>query len=327
MSADWRAGIDGSFADRTLHLSDGRVMRLHEYGDPSGFPVVALHGTPGSRLKFAGFAEAAGARGLRLVCPDRWGYGGSAAPPQTSLAAYAADIREAADRMGLERYAVFGISGGAPFAVAAAAVEGTRVAALALAVPVGPLADTPLDALGLFHLFSFRVMPMIPGLDWMTFTWFRRAFAAEPYSALRTAFLRSAAPDRALIDDLAFAQALAANFRAGLAPGIEGPLTDMALFGRSWDVDPLAIVAPSRIWLGEEDQNVPRAAALQLGTLIPGCEMIERRGVGHLWPSVEPEVVLDWLARRVAVSADREPTTGATGDGDLSGSSTADASA
>jgi hypothetical protein len=33
---------------RTLGLSDGRTLELHELGDPAGFPIVYHHGTPSS---------------------------------------------------------------------------------------------------------------------------------------------------------------------------------------------------------------------------------------------------------------------------------------
>ena len=38
---------------RLLTLPDGRRLACAEFGDPNGVPVLALHGTPGSRLMFA----------------------------------------------------------------------------------------------------------------------------------------------------------------------------------------------------------------------------------------------------------------------------------
>ena len=50
-----RRGLDGlGVADgpieRRIQTPDGRTLAVAEWGDPSGFPVVAIHGTPGSRL-------------------------------------------------------------------------------------------------------------------------------------------------------------------------------------------------------------------------------------------------------------------------------------
>ena len=46
----------------------------------TGTPLLFLHGTPGSRLKFVIGHEAGKQLGLALVAPDRWGYGLSDVP-------------------------------------------------------------------------------------------------------------------------------------------------------------------------------------------------------------------------------------------------------
>ena len=63
--------------DRPVTLPDGRVLMLHEAGDPDGVPVVAHHGTPEAGTVFGRAAPRAEARGLRLITYARAGYGGS----------------------------------------------------------------------------------------------------------------------------------------------------------------------------------------------------------------------------------------------------------
>jgi hypothetical protein len=38
-----------------MQLSDGRIFAFDEYGAADGFPVVYMHGTPGSRLEWTMF--------------------------------------------------------------------------------------------------------------------------------------------------------------------------------------------------------------------------------------------------------------------------------
>ena len=64
-------------ADQIATLTDGRRLAYRAYGDPQGAAVIALHGTPGSRFKYAGSHAAALRSGIRLIALDRWGYGGS----------------------------------------------------------------------------------------------------------------------------------------------------------------------------------------------------------------------------------------------------------
>ena len=47
------AGASGA---QTVAVADGRTLTIAEWGDPGGFPVFFLHGTPGSR--FVGQANA-----------------------------------------------------------------------------------------------------------------------------------------------------------------------------------------------------------------------------------------------------------------------------
>ena len=128
---------------RLLTLPDGRRLACAEYGDPNGLPVLALHGTPGSRLMFALANGAARVRGIRLIAPERPGYGLSDYRPSESLARIAEDLSAVADAYGLDRFAIIGVSGGAPFAVAAAASMPDRISLLALVCPVGELANRP----------------------------------------------------------------------------------------------------------------------------------------------------------------------------------------
>lgn len=56
-----------------------RKITYAEYGLPEGEPVVFLHGTPGSRRLGELLAPAARENGIRLLSPNRPGYGGSSA--------------------------------------------------------------------------------------------------------------------------------------------------------------------------------------------------------------------------------------------------------
>ena len=135
-----------------------------------GLPVLALHGTPGSRLMFALADRAARMRGIRLIAPERPGYGLSDYRPSETLAHIAEDLSAVADAYGLDRFAIIGVSGGAPFAVAAAASMPDRISLLALVCPVGELADGQLR-LSRFQRFLFRRLARRP---WATRLFFRR---------------------------------------------------------------------------------------------------------------------------------------------------------
>lgn len=281
-------------------LRDGRRIAYRCFGDPDGHPVLALHGTPGSRLKYAMADGAARDAGLSLISIDRWKYGKSDGHPRPSLAAFAEDMEDFADRLGLGRFAVLGISGGGPYATAVAAAAGNRISALALVAPVGPIAGVPAAvAMSAFHTLAFRGLARAPGAMRLVFSGFRRLIArSDGALAMRIASSRAAVVDRRMLCRPNQRQSLIDAFRAGLEPGSEGPAIDMALFGRAWDIAPERIVVPSRLWIGSEDRHVPVMAARLLAGRIPGCVRTDLDGAGHYWVMQNMAAVLGWLAER-----------------------------
>lgn len=145
-----------------MRLPDGRHLGYAEYGDPAGLAIIGFHGTPGSRLMFQLADSAARELGLRLLAPERPGFGISTYQKNRTLASYAADIAAFADRLGIKRFAVAGISGGGPYAAACAALLPERVTALALVSPVGPMAGAEKPkSIGKGHFFAFRISPRV----------------------------------------------------------------------------------------------------------------------------------------------------------------------
>ncbi|MDX2288382.1 MAG: alpha/beta hydrolase [Hyphomicrobiaceae bacterium] len=291
-------GFDPQLGDRVLRLTDGRRLCYRVCGAPDGMPIIALHGTPGSRLKFSLAGASAAQRGLRLISPDRWSYGGSDAPDRAAgLGDYAADIAALADELQIDRISLVGLSGGGPYAVAAAALLGRRVDRLALIAPVSPLASPgDLAGVGLFHRFCFRGLPLLPGGSTLAFTVLRLALALSPDAAVKLVSARAGRPDRQVLATREVRRSLAETFSAGLASGVDGARIDMRLFARRWGVDPATITAHSCLWIGTRDRNVPQAAALRLAAQIPTCTLEQPEGAGHFWVLTAFEDVLDWLA-------------------------------
>lgn len=126
-------------------LSDGRTIAYTDSGDPDGEPVVVHHGTPGSRLFAAVLAEAAADEGVRLIIPDRPGYGRSSPPPNDwGWSDWRADLYEVLDAESIAQAGVAGFSGGGPFALAAA---GDRVSKIGLVSSVVPPTENGLTRL------------------------------------------------------------------------------------------------------------------------------------------------------------------------------------
>ena len=129
---------------RTARTPDGRTLAIEEDGDPNGRPVLVHGGTPNSRHLYPPTAIDAAARGLRLISYDRPGYGGSTPQPGRTVADCVADVRAICAELGIERLAMWGISGGGPHVLACAALLPDLVTAV-----VSLASPAPLDAEGL----------------------------------------------------------------------------------------------------------------------------------------------------------------------------------
>lgn len=54
-------------------MPDGRDLRIHEGGDPGGYPIVYHHGTPSEGSLYRRWIDDASSRGVRLIGYDRAG--------------------------------------------------------------------------------------------------------------------------------------------------------------------------------------------------------------------------------------------------------------
>jgi pimeloyl-ACP methyl ester carboxylesterase len=297
--------VTAALAGQVVRLAGGRALGFAVLGDPRGTPLLFLHGTPGSRLQFAIADTAAAELGLALIAPDRWGYGLSDMPGAPTLPAFAADMTALMDHLGHARFAVAGISGGGPYAAGVAAHLASRVTALALISPMGPIGDTEAKrALSPFHRFCFSVLPHWPSATRAVFRLFRASLERSPHLAAQLATLRAGSRDKALIARPEIARWLLGSFREGLRPGMAGPVQDLRLFSGPWGVDLGAIRAPARLWIGSADTAVPLSAARQLARSIPVCAVTELPGDGHFWVATRYREVLDWIVATADAHAD-----------------------
>ena len=283
--------------DLTIRLADGRTLGYAEYGAPDGLPVFGFHGTPGSRLMFRIAHKPAYEAGIRLIAPERPGFGISSRHPGSNLASYAADMAEFADRLGIEHFAVAGISGGGPFATACAAILRDRITTLALVNPIGPVCgkEKP-EKIGPGHFFAFRIMPRIAPLSALICSIGRTAFLYAPQLMYAFILGRVSTTDWKVLSQPAVRRNLLAGVAEGFRPGVRATMQELGIFSRDWHIPLEDITAPALLWQGLSDRNVPIAAAIRLGKLIPGCETMLIPNAGHYWVFENISLILDTIA-------------------------------
>jgi pimeloyl-ACP methyl ester carboxylesterase len=106
--------------DDAIRLSDGRRLAYTEWGEPQGRCVFLFHGTPHSRL-FCPDETITASSNVCLITVDRPGLGGSDVLPRRTFGAWASDVVELADALGIETFGVVGWSAGGAYAAGCAA--------------------------------------------------------------------------------------------------------------------------------------------------------------------------------------------------------------
>jgi pimeloyl-ACP methyl ester carboxylesterase len=277
----------------------GRTVALAEHGDPDGAPVFLFHGTPDSRLG-KDFTDApARERGLRVLCPDRGGIGGSDPAPGRTIPGYADEILALADVLVIDRFATIGYSAGGPFALACAAGCGTRITGTALMAGAGPIDDRPgateglarsdLDMLDLIATNPRRLAMSLRLQKWAT--QLVPSVATSQLSGELTPPDKDFLARRDAKEEMSF-------FIESLRQGPAGVMEEYRLWANAWGLDWAAVTTPVEIFQGDADSMVPMHHAEDIASRLPaGIGRLHRLpGVGHL--SIQDHVgeVLDALA-------------------------------
>jgi pimeloyl-ACP methyl ester carboxylesterase len=120
-----------ALSDDTILLIEGRRLAYTEWGTPDGSPLLYFPGTPGSRL-WCPDERATLSAGVRLIMPDRPGVGRSDVSEGRTLSDWPADVVGLADALGIDRFAVVGVSAGGPYAASCAALIPERLTAVGI---------------------------------------------------------------------------------------------------------------------------------------------------------------------------------------------------
>jgi pimeloyl-ACP methyl ester carboxylesterase len=267
-------------------VGDGRQLGIAEFGPPRAEQtIVWFHGTPGARRQVPPDARRiADERGVRIIGMDRPGVGLSTPHLYHQLLDFTVDLELALDRLGVERYSTVGLSGGAPYALAAAHAFPDRVPTVGILGGVVPSGGEEGTGGGLVSLAT-RFKPLLP-------------IISEPVGSLMTAFIRISGPisspaldlyarfsppgDRAVLAQPDIKEMFIDDLRNSGRVGMRAAVYDAILFTRYWGFDVRDLRVPVTWWQGDADNIVPLAHAEHIVPLIPGAELRVRPGDGHL---------------------------------------------
>jgi pimeloyl-ACP methyl ester carboxylesterase len=296
----------GEARSQVLRLADGRRLAFAEWGDPAGLPLIAFHGTPGSRLMFQIADAPARRQGVRLITPDRPGFGLSDLLPGRRIGDWAKDVAALADALGLERIAVAGISGGGPYALACAArLPPERLLRVGVVSGLGPVGGRRrIAGLSRRVRFLFTLGRRAPWAVRRLAAWAQRRLERAPEATFARIVALSPPQDQAIMTRPEVKAVLLAGIRDAFCGGAEGVAQELVLFASAWDFALEPITAEVLLWHGEDDHLVPPAMGRHLAATIPECRATFLPGAGHYFVFDQIETLLGAL-----VASPAEPST------------------
>jgi pimeloyl-ACP methyl ester carboxylesterase len=271
-----------SGAAEQFRLPDGRSLCYTEYGDAHGTPAFYFHGFPGSRLEAQVVVSIGAERGVRVLAVDRPGFGRSDFQPGRTITDWPDDVRALADGLGLDRFAVLGVSGGAPYALACARFLADRLGAVGVASGLGPVAGKQsLQGMFLLNRTGLLLARRAPWLSPVIFASLTPIFRRAPGVMVARLAASATPPDRAFFADPERRSIFGATLHEAFHHGWRGPAHEGVLFGRPWGFRLDEIAVPVHLWHGERDRIVPPAIARATARAVPDCRAVFYPEEGH----------------------------------------------
>jgi pimeloyl-ACP methyl ester carboxylesterase len=243
---------------------------------------MLVHGTPGSRLDRSPDPELFGRLRAHVVTFDRPGYGRSSPNPNRTVHAVADDALAVADELGWDRFAVAGVSGGGPHALAVAHRAPERSRAVGVIVGAAPselVDEADLIAInregrrralqeGRASLEAFLAEPAAH-------------IAADPGAALDEAMADGPEEDLEILERPEVRAVIVESLREGFAHGPQGWFDDSWAIVTPWGFELGDISVPVHMWCGELDRNVPLRSSERMAASLVAETFEIIPAVGH----------------------------------------------
>ena len=268
--------------DQSIQVHDGRSLGYARYGKLGGMPVFYFTGGNSSRLERLWFEDAAQQQNIDLIVPDRPGFGLSDFQPGRTFLDWPQDVSELADALGIDRFAILGLSGGSPHVAAVSFKIPDRVTRAVIVSGVAP-PEMPERFKGMWPpvRLIFLTARYFPSLNRM-FLKQMGNFYTDKEQMLKRMKQVLPTPDVELIErhpeviDI-FSTAAKEAHRSGIA----GDAWEWRMYVHSWGFDLSKVQTEIGLWYGEFDRNVPVGMGRYLNDKLPNSHLNVVQDGGH----------------------------------------------
>lgn len=279
----------------TIKLRDGRVLGFSQYGDLEGKSLFYFHGWPASRLSAEIYDRVGKKLHIRIIAPDRPGFGLSDFQRNRTLLDWPDDVVAIANFLRLRTFAIVGVSGGGPYAAVCAYKIPNRITRVGIVVGLSPV----------YGREAFDGTMWASRMSWShygRYPWLRTCSTVFQFLNTRYGpslglhrFLFGSRADRALNEDSKLRERTKRTTREAFRTGFRGPELDLKLYTSDWGFDLGHIRKRVVLWYGADDKNVSLNMGKYYHKKIPNSTLTVYPGGGHLISITHAEEILKTL--------------------------------
>jgi pimeloyl-ACP methyl ester carboxylesterase len=268
--------------EQSIVLKDGRHLGYAEYGTSDGFPVLYFTGGNSSRFEGMWFEQAARQRDIRLIVPDRPGFGLSDFQPNRQFLDWPNDVSELANALLIDQFSIFGLSGGGPHVLATAHKIPDRITKAAVVSGVAP-PEMPgfYDGMWFPVRLLFITAKLFPNINSSLLK--RMAGFYSDYDQMTKRMVQfMPAPDADLISsNPLILKTFARAAQEAHQNGVDGDAWEWHLYVRPWEFELEAIQLELFMLYGIYDRQVPIRMGRYLSNRMPRSYLVEVENGGH----------------------------------------------
>lgn len=263
-------------------------MQLAVEVQGTGFPILCLHGHPGTSRSLSVFTNHLSNR-FQTIAPDLRGYGRSRPKGDFEMIEHLEDLEGVLDRFDVKHCLVLGWSLGGILAMELALKLPSRVTGLILiATAARPRGSHPkISNLDLFYTGLAGIINWVrPGWEWNMQTLGARSlfrYLIQQQTPLAYEYLAKEGTPAYLQTSAAANRALSMALKSG--------------YNRLGDIH--SITSPCLVLAGEKDRHITADSSLETAQHLPNAEWICYPNTAHLFPWEIPQEVLqdidNWL--------------------------------
>ena len=279
--------------ENSIQLSDNKKLCYAEYGDPTGKPIFLLHGNPGSRLSWGLIPGSPFLPDIRIIAPDRPGYG-STDFKANALERWPRDMLELADHLDIGRFSLFAPSGGGPYALTCAWKIPDRLNTIGIFGSVGPnVPEATHGAIKSLKLLWGLSNPLFPLIKLQMKITARYAKRNPGKLAEKMKDLELSEYDKKIFERGEIKRIFEIDLPVAYQQDGIGSAYDTTIPAK-WSIPLEKIESKIHVWHAEKDILVGNMSKY-IADKLPNAELVFIPEAGHLWILDHMKEVLDTL--------------------------------